>query len=889
MDADRIRRTFLDFFAARGHTVVPSASLVPDDPTLLLTNAGMVQFKPYFLGQKPRPYPRATTVQKCFRTVDLEEVGRTTRHLTFFEMLGNFSFGDYFKRDAIRWAWELVTTGFGLEPERLFATVFTTDDEAAGIWADDVGVPAGRILRRGREDNFWSMGVAGPCGPCSELLYDRGDAFGRPYDGTGPVDDERYLEIWNLVFMQHTQDDAGRILGDLPKPSVDTGAGLERIAAILQGVPTAFETDTLAPILRAAEEVTGTAYGQSPLADMSLRVLADHPRAMTVLIADGVLASNEGRGYVLRRLIRRAVRHARLLGVDRALLTDLTAVAIDLFGPVYPEVARTADHIARVVAREESRFDATLRRGLTRLEEAIAHAKGRGEAHLPGTVAFELHDTYGFPLDLTTDFATDEGLSVAVEEFEHLMEAQRSRAREARRAGTEAAPAEGVLGDLQAQAGTTDFLGYEVMGAEGTVAGLLRGTGVGVLVPALQEGEEGELVLDRTPFYAEGGGQIGDRGEVRTASGVFAVADTQWVPGPGGVIVHRGRVTAGEVQSGQAASAQVFPAHRMGTERSHTATHMLHWALRATLGEHARQAGSLVEPGRLRFDFSHYEAVPGEVLARMEEEVNTRVLSDDAVHAFETTYDQATSLGAMALFGEKYGAYVRVVEVGDYSKELCGGTHVHRTGQVGVVKVLGEASIGAGIRRVEAYTGAAGLRYLNEQAATLRRAADLLKAEPDQVVERLEKVLETSKALEGELARQKAALLEGEVRAVLASDAVRPVGRGKLVVLRRDGRPVDDVRRLAIAVRDRLASSVVAVGAPDEAGAKATMVVGVARDLVAAGLSAQALAKPGFGALGGGGGGKPDLVTAGGSKVAGLDDALAAVRQAAERSLEELG
>ena len=889
-----IRSAFLDFFSARGHTVVPSASLVPDDATLLLTNAGMVQFKPYFLGLKTPPYPRATSVQKCFRTIDLDEVGRTTRHLTFFEMLGNFSFGDYFKAAACRWAWELVTEGFGLEPDRLYATVFTTDDEAAGIWANEVGVPQERILRRGREDNFWSMGVAGPCGPSSELLYDRGEAFGATWGGSGNLDDERYLEIWNLVFMQHLQDGGGTVIGDLPKPSVDTGAGLERIAAILQGVPTSFETDTLVPILRAAEAVTGSAYGVSARADMSLRVLADHPRAMAMLVADGVLPSNEGRGYVLRRLIRRAVRHARLLGVDRAVLTDLTDVAVELFSEPYPEVRRNAELITTVVTREESRFDATLRRGLSRLEDEIARALSRGQARLPGEVVFELHDTYGFPLDLTTEFAVDEGLSVDPAEFEEHMGRQRERARQDRRKGpAEAAPAQEALRDILAQAGSTDFLGYETVAGEGSVVGIVRnpsrpspaGASGGVAVPVLGEGDEGELILDRTAFYAEGGGQVGDRGSIVTPTGRFEVTDTQKPPGGGGLIVHAGKVAAGEIQVGQPAASQVDPAHRAGTERSHTATHMIHWALRDALGQHARQAGSLVEPGRLRFDFSHYEGVPAETLAGIEEEVNGRVLSDDSVHAFETTYDQATALGAMALFGEKYGDYVRVVEVGDYSKELCGGTHVRHTGQVGVIKILGESSIGAGIRRIESFTGVAGLAYLNQQSERLRRAAELLRTDPEQVVERLEKLLETSKALEAQIARQKAAGLADEVRTIAGSDAVRLAGPAKLVVVRRDGRPVDDLRKLAMALRDRLGSAVVAVGAAE---AKANLVVAVSRDLVARGVSAQRLLGPGAARLGGGGGGKDDLAVAGGPKAAELGAALDAVAQAASAALEGL-
>ena len=883
MDGSSIRKVFLNFFAERDHTIVPSAPLVPDDPTLLLTNAGMVPFKPYFVGQKTPPYRRATSVQKCFRTVDLEEVGRTARHLTFFEMLGNFSFGDYFKQDACRWAWELVTTKFLLEPGRLWATVYETDDEAAEIWEKVVGVPPERILRRGREDNFWSMGVAGPCGPCSELLYDRGEAFGATYTGTGEVDGERYLEIWNLVFMQYLQDDRGEIVGNLPKPSVDTGAGLERIAAILQDVPTAFETDLLAPILKAAEEVTGAAYGESAGTDMSLRILADHPRAMAMLIADGVLPSNEGRGYVLRRLIRRAVRRARLLGVDRPLLTQLTEVAVDLFGRDYPEVARSADLIQRVVASEEARFDDTLRRGLARLEDEIALAKARGEAKLEGKVVFELHDTYGFPFDLTAEFAADEGLVVDPQEFEQHMSVQRRRAKEARRSGGELSADAEVLRGIVAGYDATEFLGYEVINGEGSVELIIRGLAE---VPVLEEGKDGELVLDRTTFYPEGGGQIGDRGTIVTPTGRFSVEDTQRLA-TGGPILHRGRVVAGEIRVGQHAETRVDPSHRAGVQRSHTATHMIHWALRDRLGEHAHQKGSLVEPGRLRFDFQHFEPVGAETLSGIEEEVNSRVLSDDAVHAFETTYDQATALGAMALFGEKYGDYVRVVEVGYYSKELCGGTHVHHTGQVGVIKILGESSIAAGTRRIESYTGIAGLNYLNAQAERLRRAADLLRTDPEGVVDKLEKLLETSKALEAQLSKQKAAGVEDEVKAILASDDVRPVGSSKLVVLKREGRSVDELRKLAIMLRDRLASAVVALGTALDG--KANLVVAVSRDLVQRGVSAQDLVAPGAARLGGRGGGKPDLVVGGGTQVAELDAALDAVRQSAQAALEGAG
>ncbi|MGH2689685.1 MAG: alanine--tRNA ligase, partial [Actinomycetota bacterium] len=780
---------------------------------------------------------------------------------------------DYFKADACRWAWELVTEGFGLAPDRLWATVYETDDEAAEIWEHQVGVPPERIVRRGREDNFWSMGVAGPCGPCSELLYDRGDAFGPAYDpAVGDLDDERYLEIWNLVFMQHLQDDAGTVVGDLPNRNVDTGAGLERIAAVLAGVPTAFQIDTLSQVLAAAEEVTGRPYLEDPVADVSLRVLTDHARSMSFLIADGVLPGNEGRGYVLRRLIRRAVRHARLAGVDQPLLVSLTSKAVDVFGTAYPELERNRDLIARIVEKEESRFDQTLRQGLGMLEDEIAAATASGGGVIPGAVAFKLHDTYGFPLDLTREIAEDEGLSVDEAGFEAFMREQRDRARAARHAGADEAADDAALALVLSSHGRTDFIGYERTSGGGTLVGIVEG---GVGAPVLAEGREGELVLDRTPFYPEGGGQIGDRGEITTATGTFRVTDTRW--GIPGVVVHQGKVTAGEVQVGQEVSAVVDPAHRQGSQQAHTATHMIHWVLRDTLGEHARQHGSLVEPGRLRFDFSHFEGVPRSALADIEEEVNRRVLSDNPVRAYETTYDYATSIGAMALFGEKYGDYVRVVEVGDYSKELCGGTHVAHTGQVGVVKLLGESSIGAGLRRVEALTGMDGLAYLNRQAESLRQAAALMRVEPDRLVEKLERTLEAIKGLESELSKQRSAGQEAEVATILASDAVQPVGSLRLLTLRRDG-TVDELRKLAIALRDKLGSGVVLIGSARDG--KANLVAGVTRDLTGRGVSAQAVLADAAPILGGGSGGRPDLAVAGGSNAGEI----AAALETAERS-----
>ncbi|MGH2810378.1 MAG: alanine--tRNA ligase, partial [Actinomycetota bacterium] len=629
-------------------------------------------------------------------------------------------------------AWELMTDGYKLDPQRLWITVFEDDEEAAKIWEQEVGVAPARILKRTRaEGNFWDMGVAGPCGPCSELLYDRGPEYGREFT-PGDLDEERYLEVWNLVFMQYLQDAQGQIVGSLPNKNVDTGMGLERLAAILQGVSSNFEIDSMAPILKTAEELTGHRYGEAHHTDVGLRVLSEHARSMTFLIADGVLPARTGRGYVLRRLIRRAVRYARLLGVEQQVLSPLTEIAIGIFSAAYPDVRARRDLIHRLVSKEEAAFDDTLRRGLSLLEDEIRKVKAAGSGELPGEVVFKLQDTYGFPQDLTADIATDEELSIDRAGFKALMQQQRDRARAARGvAETGRAEAEALAG-LRDAHGKTHFSGYDRLALEAPVLGVMKDM---QSVEVLDEGTEGELVLAETPFYPEGGGQVGDTGEISTPSGVFSVESTRW--GVPGVVVHQGRVVSGEIVSGEDAAAAVELSHREGVTKAHSATHMLHWELRDVLGEHARQQGSLVEPGRLRFDFAHFEPIDAETLARMEEELNRRVLWDDSVRAFETTFDYATSIGAMALFGEKYGDYVRVVEIGDYSKELCGGTHVVHTGQVGVIKLVHEGSVAAGTRRVEALTGPSGLAYLNSQAERLEKVAQMLKTDPERVVERL--------------------------------------------------------------------------------------------------------------------------------------------------------
>lgn len=862
MKTPEIRKTFLDFFAERGHTIVPSSSLVPDDPTLFFTNAGMVQFKPYFLGEKTPPYRRAASVQKCMRAggkdTDLETVGKNTRTLSLFEMQGNFSFGDYFKSEACLWGYELVTGPYGLDPERIWITVFETDDEAAKIWEEEVGIRPGRIIRRGREHgNFWDMGVGGPCGPCSEILYDRGESFGEEYTPGRELNEERYLEIWNLVFMNLIQNDDLEITGELPTRNIDTGMGLERFAAALQDVPTVFDIDSMATLLEAAGDITGHRYHENEESDVALRVIADHSRAMSFLIADGVLPANEFRGYVLRRLIRRAIWHARKLNYDEAFLTRVTDVVIDLYKDAYPEVERGHDLIERVIQKEEARFDITLRQGLGLLMSEIGQVKAGGGSSISGKVAFRLHDTYGFPLDLTVDIAEEEGLKVDEPSFQALMGEQRARARAARKADLVIEQAEEIFTQLFERAGKTEFLGYESFTATGTVTALVKDR-VGTEI--LAEGESGELILDRTTFYAESGGQIADRGEIRTETGAFTVTDVQF--GIPGLIVHEGKVTSGEIRVGQDATTHVDPSHREGVRQSHTATHILHWALRNSLGDHAKQQGSLVEPGRLRFDFSHYEAVPDDHLAEIEEEINRRALHDDSVRAFETTFDYARSIGAMALFGEKYGDVVRVVEVGEYSKELCGGTHVAHTGQIGVVKLTGEGSVAAGTRRVEAFTGLHGLQYLNERARMLDEAARLLKVDPEKVTERLTKMHETIRSLESELSKIRSAGQRREIEEILNSDAVRPVGDHKLVVLRRPGEAVDELRKLAIALRDALGSSVVVIGAVSDG--KANIIATSSRDLVERGVSAKDLLSAGARRLGGGAGGPPDLAIAGG-------------------------
>jgi alanyl-tRNA synthetase len=878
MDSKTIRGRFLAFFEEREHARVPSASLIPNDPSLLFTNAGMNQFKPFFLGEQTPPFKRAVSVQKCMRAGgkhnDLEEVGRTTRHLTFFEMLGNFSFGDYYKSEICAWSWELVTEGWGMAPDKLWITIYDTDDEAEAIWVDEVGVPPERVLRLGKKDNFWDMGVAGPCGPCSEIHIDRGDTFGAA-SPKGPIDnDERYVEFWNLVFMQNDCDANIEPVADLPTKNIDTGAGLERIAMILQDKRSVLETDLLSAMIDEASSITGHSYGKDERTDFGLRVLADHGRAITFMIADGVLPSNEERGYVLRRVMRRAIRHARLIGHEHGVLPHLVDRCVALMGDVYPEIVGRHDLIKEIADREEERFGGTLRQGLALLEGEVDRSKSQGERSLGGDVAFKLHDTFGFPIDLTTEIAAESGLEVDTGQFDELMDAQRERARAARAGGAERA-ASAAAGELVEGREATEFLGYEFVTCDAEIVGLADGA---VAVEVAGEGEEVDVILDRTVFYAEGGGQVGDTGFLRSQSGEARVVDTRrLLPGITG---HRARVTAGELRVGDSVKAMVDARARLGAERAHTATHILHWTLRDRLGEHATQAGSLVEPGRLRFDFNHFDALGESQVADISSELQERVLADDGVRAFETSFDYAKSIGAMAIFGEKYGDFVRVVEVGDYSKELCGGTHVPHTSNIGVVVLTAEGSVGSNLRRVEALVGQEGIDHLARRAALLEQTAHLLRAQPDEVAERVERLLTQSKEMERRLAEVERRGADADAES-LAAGAIDVDGT-RLVVARRDG-TVDALRALAQNLKGRLGSAFIVLGAAGEG--RANLVGALSKDLVDRGLNARDLLKPGADLLGGGGGGKPDLAISGGPRSDAIDDAIEAVAAAARTAL----
>lgn len=856
--ADELRGAFQSFFADRGHTVVPSASLIPHDPTLLFTVAGMVPFKPYFIGDEVAPYSRAVSVQKCVRAGgkhnDLDDVGRTKRHLVFFEMLGNFSFGDYFKSDAIPWSWKLVTEVFGFDGDQLWITVHDSDDEAEQIWHDVVGVPMERIQRLGDKDNFWQAGDTGPCGPCSEIHIDRGKAFGP--DG-GPLNDphgDRFLEFWNLVFMQYDQARDGT-RSPLPRPSIDTGAGLERILALRQGVDSVWETDVLFPLVEQAQSATGATYRVGDYGDrnsFSLRVLAEHARSATMLINDGVFPSNENRGYVLRRIIRRAVRHAFLLGTEKLVLPSIAETAIDVMGNAYPDLRANRDFIVGVIAKEEERFRHTLKTGLSILEDDITAGNGT----LSGSATFLLHDTYGFPLELTEEIAGERGVTVDVEGFEKEMALQRQRAKDARKSGRTDGDRVEAYRSILEEHGQTEFVGYIRDTAEATVLAVL-------------DGDDGcvEVFLDHTPFYAESGGQVGDTGTF-SANGLTAeVIDTTFaLPG---LRRHVCRVTGGEIIEGQVVNAVINVEARNATRRNHTGTHVLHWALRKVLGEHVKQAGSLVAPDRLRFDFSHYAALTPEEIQQIELLANNEVLSNSPVDAFETSKDEALAAGAIAFFGDKYGDVVRVLRAGS-SVELCGGTHVRATGDIGTIKIVAEGSIGSNLRRIEAVTGEGSVALVQRYESLLSEAAQLVGTKPEDVVAGVQKRMDDIKALQDELKILRSQLASGR-----AGDLAETAEHG-VVVSRIDGMSPGDLRDLAVAVRQKSVSIVVLGGVTDTGGVSLVSAIGSTVPCAAGDIIKDA-AK----AVGGGGGGKGDVATAGGKNPAALDEALQIAKSAA--------
>jgi alanyl-tRNA synthetase len=925
MESAEIVRRFLTFFEQQGHAIVPSASLVAEDPTLMFVVAGMQPFKPYLLGQQTPPWKRVADVQKCLRTLDIEEVGKTTRHATFFQMLGNWSFGDYFKQEMIPWAWELLTRresdgGFGFPEDRLWATVLPEDTESFGVWRHVVGLPESRIQFRGLKDNYWHMGVPGPGGACSEIYYDRGPEYGR--DGGPEADEDRFLEIWNCVFMEdilsavRAKDDFD-VEGPLPFKNVDTGMGLERMAAILQGVDNLYEIDTTWKILDRAAELTEQKYGADHRTDVALRVVADHVRSAVMLVEDGVLPSNEARGYVLRRILRRSIRNLRLLsGGQRGgsggmpsrrdrenehYLHELTAAAIGAMAPQFPELTADAPKIHAVIDAEEAAFAATLRTGTAIFDAAVGEVKRRGAAALGGAVgpgpaergapglvlsgdqAFQLHDTYGFPIDLTLEMASEQGLTVDEDGFRRLMAEQRRRAKDDSRVKKTGNADISVLTALLEQAGPVAFTGYEESSGEATVAGLLVN---GAPVPAAGAGTEVEVVLDRTPFYAEGGGQLADAGVIKTAGAaggagsLIKVHDVQ-APVPG-LIVHRGVVTEGEAAVGAPAYAEIDVERRRAVSRSHTATHLIHRAFRGALGESAAQAGSENSPGRLRLDFTASGAVPPSVLRDVEEEVNTVLINDLAVRAFTAPLDEARAMGALALFGEKYGDEVRVVEVGDYSRELCGGTHVVRSGQLGLVKILGESSIGSGVRRVEALVGTDAFRYLATESLLVSQLSEQLKARREELPERVSALVARVRDAERELDRLRSAQLLG-ASADLAGRA-EDIGGVAFVAHRvPGGTSADGVRTLALDVRGRLGDRpavVVVAGVPAD---RPAIVVAVNERARERGLAAGALVKKAAAQLGGGGGGRDDVAQGGGAPVgdrgpAVLDEAFSVVR-----------
>lgn len=868
MTSDDLRREFLHYFEQKGHTIVKSASLVPQhDPTLLFTNAGMVQFKRTFLGEDNRDYVRACSSQKCVRAGgkhnDLENVGHTGRHHTFFEMLGNFSFGDYFKTLAIELAWDLMTSVYGLPAEKLWVSVYKDDDEAHRLWATNTDVPEDRIVHLGEKDNFWSMGDTGPCGPCSEILIDQGEAIscGKADCQVG-CDCDRYLELWNLVFMEFNRDESGKMT-PLPKPSIDTGMGLERVAAVLQGVTTNYETDLFMPVIKEIESFSGHAFKESPEIDVSMKVVADHSRAAAFLIGDGVLPSNEGRGYVLRRILRRAVRYGRMLGLTKPFLYQTAGKVSEVMKAAYPELLEADTYIKSIIRGEEERFLRTLDTGLRVLEDALAEMKAQERSEISGNLIFKMYDTYGFPVDIIQDIVRDEGMSLDMTGFEKNMARQRRRSRTEQTSSLESS----AYGELSAQGIKTDFVGYEHTKAESEVLMIVR---QGEAVKEARQGEAVEVVTSKTPFFGEAGGQVGDRGYIRRHGFDMEVLDT--IKDPNDIIIHKGKVLKGSMSVGETVTLMVDDEKRSATEKNHTVTHILHAVLRQVLGDHVKQAGSLVAPDRLRFDFTHFSAIDHETLQEIERLVNDRIQQNIPLEVHEMDAEEAFRTNATALFEEKYGDRVRVVAMEDFSKELCGGTHSERTGDIGLFKILSEGSVAAGVRRIEAVTGPAALARTQEAFRTLGALADTLKTKPDDLIERVEKLLAQQKALEKELAASKAKLQAAASDRSLSE--VKVVNGVSVLAQEASADTPAALRDLADHLKAKIKSGIIVLGSRTDK--KALLVVVVTKEHLDR-YHAGNIIKQVAALVGGGGGGRPDMAQAGGSQPEKLPEALAAV------------
>lgn len=873
---NELRERYLKFFESKGHLRLPSAPLVPrNDPSLLLINSGMAPLKPYFTGQEEPPRKRVTTCQKCIRTPDIENVGKTARHGTYFEMLGNFSFGDYFKQEAIAWAWEFVTEDLKMPVDKLWVTIYEDDDEAFEIWHNKVGLPAERIVRMGKKDNFWEHGT-GPCGPCSEIYFDRG-----PEKGCGSPDCkvgcecDRYVEFWNNVFTQFNRDEQGNYTR-LAHPNIDTGMGLERLACISQGVDNLFEVDTVLNILTYICKIAGVEYKKAEKTDVSIRVITDHIRSTTMMVCDGVLPSNEGRGYVLRRLLRRAARHGRLLGINKPFLYDVAMVVINESKEAYPELAEKADYIKKVIRIEEERFEATVDQGLVILNEFIAEIKAKNEKTIPGEMVFKLHDTYGFPLDLTREIAGENGLDIDEDGFKKEMDAQKKKARDAHNSKDHSAWADSVFDKLDKSVKTI-FVGYENTSTDASILYIVKD---GEIVDTAQEGDEVTVILDKTAFYAESGGQVGDTGTIATKNGSIKVENCTKTAD--GKFLHEGIVENGLIENGTAAQVKIDMKRRMAICRNHTTTHLLHKALRTVLGDHVHQAGSLVEPNKLRFDFSHFSAMSPEELKAVEDMTNEAILSSMNVDVKEMPIDEAKKLGAMALFGEKYGSTVRVVKVEDYSVEFCGGTHLANTAQAGLVKILGESGVAAGVRRLEALTGEAAIRYYAEKESLLNEVSAALKASPLDSLKKVENLNQELKSAEKEIEQLRGKLVSGQTSDILSNaEEVKGV---KVVIARFDTLDVEGLRNTGDMLKNKIGSGIIVLGS--SYGEKVTFVVTATKDLLAKGIHSGNIIKEVAKIAGGGGGGRPDMAQAGGKDSAKIDEALKAALPVIEAQIK---